>query len=595
MVNARLVYQLEKTRCIPTFQSGFRKGRSTLDNIINLETQIRNAFVRRNHLVSIFFDIEKAYDHTWRHGILRSLHDSEFQGNLSIFIQNFLSSRIFRVRLGNIFSQPFIQDEGVPQGSVLSVTLFSLHFSKILTILPLTISASLYVDDLQISCQGSDINLIERQLQNAVNKLLIWCNDNGHTLSLTKSSCVHFCRKRGMHPDPVIRIYDTVIPVVEKIPFLGIIFDRKLTFLPHVLQLRKRCEKLLNIIKVLSTTSWGADRTALLRIYHSVILSRIDYGCEVYGSACSSVLRRLDPIHHCVTDFLGSFPDNTGTQPVRNLSSDAVTPASKKVRLYAARTSNILPFCERMKRSLGDLDISTVQVYHIDFFSFPPWDVPQFSFLNPFSKFDKSTTNPVVFQQIFLSHRTQFCTYSPIFTDGSKTASRVGSGVVFDQNAFSRRLNASCSVLTAELMAIWLALEKVFTLLENTFCIYSDSLSALETLSHPQTSTHPIASKILCLLARLKARDCEILFCWIPSHVGIHGNELADTAAKSASIDLNHPLPYADIKKSLLIYVYSLWQESWDQQIRNKLHSIQPFYPLFGAAWPIWGPSAIKQ
>ncbi|GBN22699.1 hypothetical protein AVEN_68036-1 [Araneus ventricosus] len=198
-----------------------------------------------------------------------------------------------------------------------------------------------------------------------------------------------------------------------------------------------------------------------------------------------------------------------------------------------------------MKRSLGDLEISTVQVYHIDFFSFPP----QFSFLNPFSKFDKSTTNPVVFQQIFLSHRTQFYTYSPIFTDGSKTASRVGWGVVFDQNVFSRRLNASCSVLTAELMAIWLALEKVFILPENTFCIYSDSLSALETLAHPQTATHPIASEILCLLARLKARDCEILFCWIPSHVGIHGNELADTAAKSTSTDLNHPLPYADIKK----------------------------------------------
>ncbi|GBN59617.1 hypothetical protein AVEN_124081-1 [Araneus ventricosus] len=161
MVNARLVYQLEKTRCIPTFSSGFRKGKSTLDNIINLETQIRNAFDHRNHLVSIFFDIEKAYDHTCHHRILRSLHDSAFQGNLSIFIQNFLSSRIFRVRLGNIFSQPFMQDEGVPQGSVLSVTLFSLHFSKILTILPSAVSATLYVDDLQISCHGSGINLIE--------------------------------------------------------------------------------------------------------------------------------------------------------------------------------------------------------------------------------------------------------------------------------------------------------------------------------------------------------------------------------------------------------------------------------------------------
>ncbi|GFV53314.1 probable RNA-directed DNA polymerase from transposon X-element [Trichonephila clavipes] len=89
MVNARLVYQLEKNKCIPLFQSGFRKGRSTLDNIIQLESKIRNAFVRRNHLVSIFFDIEKAYDRTWRYGILRTLFNFGFRGNLPILFKSF--------------------------------------------------------------------------------------------------------------------------------------------------------------------------------------------------------------------------------------------------------------------------------------------------------------------------------------------------------------------------------------------------------------------------------------------------------------------------------------------------------------------------
>ncbi|GBN43235.1 putative RNA-directed DNA polymerase from transposon X-element [Araneus ventricosus] len=64
MINDRLVYELETQNLIPMHQSGFRKGRSTLDNAIYLETQIRNAFVRKAHLVSIFFDIEKAYDRT---------------------------------------------------------------------------------------------------------------------------------------------------------------------------------------------------------------------------------------------------------------------------------------------------------------------------------------------------------------------------------------------------------------------------------------------------------------------------------------------------------------------------------------------------
>ncbi|GFX57794.1 putative RNA-directed DNA polymerase from transposon X-element [Trichonephila clavipes] len=54
MVNTRLVYVLEKEKCISPLQSGFRKGRSTHDNLVFLESQIRDAFVRRNHLVSLF-------------------------------------------------------------------------------------------------------------------------------------------------------------------------------------------------------------------------------------------------------------------------------------------------------------------------------------------------------------------------------------------------------------------------------------------------------------------------------------------------------------------------------------------------------------
>ncbi|GBM82346.1 hypothetical protein AVEN_54778-1 [Araneus ventricosus] len=129
-------------------------------------------------------------------------------------------------------------------------------------------------------------------------QLTTWCDKNGHAISPEKSRCFHFCRKRNLHIVPVIYIRNFAIPVVNDIRFLGIIFDRKLTFLPHVLHLRKKCERSLDILKVLSKTSWGADRTSLLRIYQAVVLCQIDYGCMVYGSARLTVLKRLDTIHH---------------------------------------------------------------------------------------------------------------------------------------------------------------------------------------------------------------------------------------------------------------------------------------------------------
>ncbi|GFU59079.1 putative RNA-directed DNA polymerase from transposon X-element [Trichonephila clavipes] len=99
------------------------------------------------------------------------------------------------------------------------------------------------------------MRLIERQLQTAVNNIIKWCDNNGHSISASKSCCVHFCRKRRIHPDPEIRIRDIQIPVVPDVRFLGVIFDRRLTFLPHILHLRKKCEKSLNLLKVLSNTS----------------------------------------------------------------------------------------------------------------------------------------------------------------------------------------------------------------------------------------------------------------------------------------------------------------------------------------------------
>ncbi|GBM82332.1 hypothetical protein AVEN_54767-1 [Araneus ventricosus] len=219
--------------------------------------------------------------------------------------------------------------------------------------------------------QGSNMDLIERQLPNAVNKLVAWCNNNGHAISPEKSRCVHFCRKRSIHLDPVIHINNVAIPVVDDIRFLEVIFDRKLTFLPHILHLRKKCERSLNILKVLSRTSWGADRTSLLRIYQAVILSSIDYGCMVYGSVRPTVLRHLDTIHHSALRISsGAFR----TSPVESLYvichqiplhlrrqkisalyffraqsvprhpiSQLTLPAFLH-RLYATRSSHILPF-----------------------------------------------------------------------------------------------------------------------------------------------------------------------------------------------------------------------------------------------------------
>ena len=93
-------------------------------------------------------------------------------------------------------------------------------------------------------------------------------------------------------------------------------FDRRLTFRAHVKYLKTFCDKALNVLRVVGTTDWGADKVVLLRLYRALVRSKLDYGYIVYGSASKSVLRTLDAVHHAgLRICLGAFC----TSPVQSL------------------------------------------------------------------------------------------------------------------------------------------------------------------------------------------------------------------------------------------------------------------------------------
>ena len=96
---------------------------------------------------------------------------------------------------------------------------------------------------------------------------------------------MHFCQLRKYHLDPELTLNGSKIEVVPEFKFLGLYFDSKLTFIPHINYLKSKCQKALNLLRVVSHIDWGADRATLLKLYKSLIRSKLDYGCIVYGSA----------------------------------------------------------------------------------------------------------------------------------------------------------------------------------------------------------------------------------------------------------------------------------------------------------------------
>ena len=109
--------------------------------------------------------------------------------------------------------------------------------------------------------------------------------------------------------------------------------------------------------------------------------------------------------------------------------------------------------------------------------------------------------------------------------------------------------------------------------------IFSDSLSALQAFGKLKTD-HPLLIQIQELLHKMNADQKEIVFMWVPGHVGIRGSEAADRAAKEA-LDKKSTaelVPFSSLKPLTAKYVYQVWQNAWDETglVSNQFHEILP-------------------
>ena len=137
-----------------------------------------------------------------------------------------------------------------------------------------------------------------------------------------------------------------------------------------------------------------------------------------------------------------------------------------------------------------------------------------------------------------------------IFTDGSKTDSAVGAAATSTTHTLTKKLCPDFSIFSAEATALDLSLEIVEKSNQSHFLILYDSLSCLKALQRSTDTLDPLILKILLKTHALAEKGKILVFAWLPSHVGIEGNEQADAHAKKA-LDLplvsKHKVTYIQI------------------------------------------------
>ena len=605
----RIIAFLNSCELLNLAQNGARKGRSTIDSLVALENEVHEAFVRNRLLVCIFIDLMKAYDTCWGYLILQELHSAGLRGNLGFLIAGFMKNRTFQVRVGNKLSKVHKLELGIPQGSVLSVTLFMVAVNTVVRYVSSSVSRSLYVDDMRFSMEVHNLRTAEKTLNLLCRKLATWMNETGFRISLTKTKVMVFHNRthQQLVKNPVldftldIKIGDTILEVVREYKFLGIIFDQKLDWGLHIGALRRRCMSALGILKLLAKHNKSMKREAYIKIYKAIVLSKLDYGCQVYGTAKKYMLEKLDPIHHaglriCTGAFRSSNRESLYVESFvpslwdrRKFLNMCYMFRAQRIpsedRLCAWENDFLDERYERLKskpKSFGYLTRIACQEFQIDKpsivtfreYEIPPWILEKIQVCMELGLLCKADTNPEVYRQFFAAHK--HVSQIEIYTDGSKMNTKAGSGIYISGDGLDDEISIPlfglASVFTAELVAIKMALVKIRQVIDRTVTLYSDSYSALQALMAFK-SENKLVQEIQELIYELDQRRVVVIFCWIPSHVGIMGNERADKLAKAALELEKEGQPrvfFSDFKSFLKEKVFSSWKDRWKDMVDDR-------------------------
>ena len=603
VVNVRLVKYLESQSKICSHQYGFRPCRGTCDALTRVHNFLKVNVNEGKHAICVFFDIKKAYDTAWRAGILKAVHEAGVRGNLGHYIKEFLRERRFRVKVGNAYSTKRVQREGVPQGSVISCTLFLLALNGITTDLPADVHASLYVDDLMLYASSRYLPVLGRRLQRSINSIEQWAAEHGFVFSAQKTTAVLFNLKRRRTPPPNLAIATQPIPFSTEAKFLGMIFDNRLNWQPHIKHLKTICTRKLNLLKCLSRISWGADRQTLLHIYRSLIRAKLDYGCSIYQAASKTVLSTLDPVHNaalrlCTGAFRSSPVDSlyvdSGEPPLHirraqltlqyltRLNQLPESPTWHSVRgdeIEARDPQYFIPASVNYEDIIRTTNLNIHHVTPVSISDTPTWQILISTFCNKACYPKKQETPSAILKGIFRDHiNAEHQDSVHIYTDGSKDGGSVGCAATCIYGTTQKRLHPNTSIFSAELYAIVEALNMVEQLPHINFTIFSDSQAAVSASRH-YNSHHPIVSTIVTKLTLLQLTYKTIQICWLPSHVDIKGNDEADEAAKRASQSddppYNETVPCRDLYPAIKGAIMGLWQRNWDTIHDNKLRTIK--------------------
>ena len=274
---------------LPKEQAGFRRGKSTVDQVVLLTQNIEDSFEAKKKAGAVFIDLTAAYDTVWHRGLtcklLRLLPDKHMVKMIMELVRN----RSFTLTTGDSKQSRLRRlKNGVPQGSVLAPLLFNIYTYD----LPSMISRKfIYADDLALLHSSGNWKDLEGTLSQDMSTLSAYLQTWRLKLSHTKTVTTAF-HLNNREAKRELKVYNNsrLLPFCPTPTYLGVKLDRSLTFRHHLVALRKKLSSRVTLLRRLVGSGWGAVAKTLRIATLSLVYATAEYCAPVW---CRSTHTRL--------------------------------------------------------------------------------------------------------------------------------------------------------------------------------------------------------------------------------------------------------------------------------------------------------------
>lgn len=271
----------------------------------------------------IFLDVEKAFDRVWHNGLLYKMIKLGFPLPLIKTVRSFLSERTFSVFIKGQFSEIYEIKYGVPQGAVLSPTLYNIFTYDVVR--ETTENIALFADDTALYHSAEKSADITKKLQQTGRKVQQYMNKWKINLNKQKTQALFLTNRYTKElPGSHMEFLNENIKWETEAKYLGMIIDKRVTLKHHVEYVTNRAHTALrNLYPLISRNSQLDVRNKLL-IYKLAIRPIFTYGCPAFENMAKTHLQKLQVLQN---KFLRIVLNKTIYDRITDLHAEAKIPS----------------------------------------------------------------------------------------------------------------------------------------------------------------------------------------------------------------------------------------------------------------------------